>query len=67
MYKPNGEERMTPVEERQRREALAERRAERLRAASVVAEALGTNMYAALLTASDPREELIQASYAAAR
>jgi hypothetical protein len=64
MYKPNGEERMSPQEEKQRRNALAERRMERMKAATCVAEALGTTIYATLMRSSDPREELIEASFA---
>lgn len=64
MYKPNGEERMTPQEERQCREAITERRMERQRAVTSVAEALGTGMYATLMHASDPRDDLVEASFA---
>jgi hypothetical protein len=62
MYKPNGEERMTEQEERQFLEARALRRLERARAATSVAEVLGTTLYANLLHA-DPREELVAASF----
>jgi hypothetical protein len=62
MYKPNGEERMSDQEARQRREAMIERRIERERAASTIADALGTSIYATLLR-SDPREELIEAGF----
>jgi hypothetical protein len=62
MYKPNGEERMTEQEERQFLEARALRRMERIRAATSVAEVLGTTLYANLLH-SDPREDLVAASF----
>ena len=58
MYKPNGEERMTQQEEKRRREAVAERKMERERAATCVAEALGTTIYASLLHTSGSRESI---------
>ena len=66
MYKPNGEERMTEREEREFRAARAQHRLERERAATSVAEVLGTSLFASLLQA-DPREELAQASYLSLR
>jgi hypothetical protein len=63
MYKPNGEEPMTKQEELRRREAAAERRIERMKAAASVAEVLGTTMYSTLLQSS-PRERFTEASFA---
>jgi hypothetical protein len=64
MYKPNGEEPMTKQEELRRKEAAAERRIERMKAATSVAEVLGTTMYATLLQTSNPRERYTEASFA---
>jgi hypothetical protein len=63
MYKPNGEERMSVADEKRLKDELAVRRLDRFRAADQVAEAIGTSMYAQLLRASDPREDLIAASF----
>jgi hypothetical protein len=63
MYKPNGEERMTQTEERQRREIIAEHRLERIKAASSVAEVLGTPIYASLVRSSISREETVGSSF----
>ena len=67
MYKPNGEERMSLQEERLRREAIAEHRMERQRAAAAVADALGTHIYETILHSADPRQELIEANFASLR
>jgi hypothetical protein len=66
MYKPNGEEPMTKQEELRRREAAAERRIERMKAAVSVADVLGTTMYATLLQTSS-RERVGEASFATLR
>jgi hypothetical protein len=67
MYKPNGEERMNEQDAKRRREELAERRMERIKAADNVASALGTEIFATMMRASDPREELIHAGFAGLR
>jgi hypothetical protein len=59
MYKPNGEERMSDQEERQRRDQITQRRIERMHAASSVAEVLGTTVYASLVQSSMAREEAV--------
>jgi hypothetical protein len=49
---------MSVEEERRRREEIALRRAERLHAASSIAEVLGTTVYASLVRSSMAREEM---------
>ena len=63
MYKPNGEERMTQSEERQRRERITEHRQECIKAASSVAEVLGTPLYASLVRSSISRKETVGSSF----
>jgi len=67
MYKPNGEEPLSLQESMRLRKELAARRAEREKAAACVADVLGTDIYAALMHVSDPREQLIEAIYASPR
>jgi len=54
---------MTEQEESERRQDLIERRQERAKAATSVADVLGNSIYATLMRA-DPREDLIHASFA---
>lgn len=67
MYKLNGEDPLSREETMRRREAVAARRAEREKAAALIADVLGTDIYATLMHLSDPREQLIQATCEQAR
>jgi hypothetical protein len=58
MYKPNGEEPMTTQEEMRRRQAVAEKAAERQRESPTV-ESLRSAFYAALYRSSVPIEEKV--------
>ena len=62
MYKPNGEERMSPQEEKLRMEAVAARRLERIRERQRT-DLMGSSIYDAILNSADPREELIAVSF----